>query len=73
MYTTMEMELIMKLYDYMSEEDKLDWTPKNAEEMYNDELMLSEQRGYECQIESAEVLFETINELIQQDIEDDEL
>lgn len=73
MYTTMEMELIMKLYDYMSEEDKLDWTPKNAEEMYNDELMLSEQRGYECQIESAEVLFETINELIQQDLEDDEL
>lgn len=73
MYNTMEMELIAYLYGFMSKEDKLNWSMKDAEDLYEDEIGISYERGYEFVLESAEVVYDTIKDFIAQDIEDDEL
>lgn len=68
MVNVLEMELISKLYGYMSEVEIQDWTLENAEDMYTDEIKISNEWGIDCPIESAEVLYETIKEFIEQDL-----
>lgn len=51
----------------MSEYDRENWTMTEAQNMYDDELLISEQNGYTCPIENTEVLFDTIKEFIRQD------
>ena len=72
MTDTLEMELIAKLYNYLTEEEMKNWTIENAQNMYEDEIRISNEHGYECPIESAEVLFYTVKELIEQDLEENE-
>lgn len=72
MYMTQEMELIAKIYGYLDKEDKEEWTSEKAQDVYEDELKISAEHGYMCPIENAEVLYDTIKELIQQDYEDEE-
>lgn len=67
MYNTNEMELISKLYSYMDENDKANWSREAAKDMYEDELNISAKNGHKCPIESSEVLFDTIAEFISQD------
>ena len=72
MYMTQEMELIAKIYGYLDKEDKEEWTSEEAQTVYEDELKIAAEHGYICPIENAEVLYDTINELIKQDYEDEE-
>ena len=72
MYDELEIYLIAKLYSYMSEYDRENWTMTEAQYMYDDELLISEQNGYNCPIESTEVLFDTIKEFIRQDTKEEQ-
>ena len=58
-----EMEEIAKLYSLMSDEDK-------AKTMYDDEIRYCSEHSIDNPLSSIDVLYETIQEFIEQDEEE---
>ncbi len=64
----LEMEEIAKLYSYMSDEDKDNWTQEAAKSMYDDEMLYCNEHSIDNPlIGGVEVLYDTIREMIEQD------
>lgn len=64
----LEMEEIAKLYSYMSDEEKDNWTQANAKSMFDDEVLYCKEHSIiNPLIGGVEVLHDTICEMIEQD------
>lgn len=65
-----EMEEIAKLYSLMRNEDKANWTIDEAKTMYDDEIRYCSEHSIDNPLSSIDVLYETIQEFIEQDEEE---
>ena len=64
-----EIEQIAKLYSYMPEEEKQDWTMIKAKKMYEDELKVSKSNNSKCLLKNINLIYKVIGEFIEQDRE----
>ena len=63
----LEMEEISKLYGYMNDEDKNNWSFDEAQAMYDDEVKYCTEHAIDNPLSSVDVLYDTIREFIKQD------
>ena len=68
----LEMEEITKLYGYMNDDDKDNWSINEAQAMYDDEVKYCEEHSINNPLSSVDVLYDTIREFIEQDEDDNE-
>ncbi len=66
------MELLAHLYGYMSEEEKATWSPKDAQEMMDDQRRYEIEQGLEPKDYDVADVYEVIRQFIQQDAEDED-
>lgn len=65
-----EMEEIAKLYSYMNDNDKAEWSKSKAKDMYDDEVKYCSDHSIDNPLSGVDVLYETIMEFIIQDKEE---
>ena len=65
------MELLAYLYGYMGEEEKATWSPKDAQEMMDDQRRYEIEQGLEPKEYDVADVYEVIRQFIQPDAEDE--
>ena len=65
------MELLAYLYGCMGEEEKATWSPKDAQEMMDDQRRYEIEQGLEPKEYDVADVYEVIRQFIQQDAEDE--
>ena len=65
------MDLLAFQYGYMGEEEKATWSPKDAQEMMDDQRRYEIEQGLEPKEYDVADVYEVIRQIIQQDAEDD--
>ena len=65
------MELLAYLYGYRGEEEKATWSPKDAQEMMDDQRRYEIEQGLEPKEYDVADVYEVIRQFIQQDAEDE--
>ena len=70
MNTDMEMEVIAKIYGYMSNRSKKKWSLSEVKKVFEDEKRICERFDRTFCLTDAETLYDTIGHMIRQEREE---